>query len=94
MVAGTQPDLGFVIILTIWALIVFLCIQLLLPWEQNLIHPLHRNSPKSQPCIYVYTWENIRGSFYSILLVFFKSYVEHDLRKNKIVVALLPFFCQ
>jgi hypothetical protein len=31
------------------------------------------------------------GSPRSILLAFFQSYVEHDLRKNKIVVS---FFCQ
>jgi hypothetical protein len=30
-----------------------------------------------------------RGSPHSVLLAFFYSYVEHDLRKNKIVV---PFF--
>jgi hypothetical protein len=32
-----------------------------------------------------------KGSPSSILLAFSQSYVEHDLRKNKIVV---PFFCQ
>jgi hypothetical protein len=32
-----------------------------------------------------------RGSPRSVLLVFSQSYVEHDLRKNKILV---PFFCQ
>jgi hypothetical protein len=32
-----------------------------------------------------------RGSFRSVLLAFSQSYVEYDLRKNKIVV---PFFCQ
>jgi hypothetical protein len=31
-----------------------------------------------------------RGSFHNVLLAFSQSYVEHDLRKNKIVV---PFFC-
>jgi hypothetical protein len=31
------------------------------------------------------------GSPCSVLLSFSQSYVEHDLRKNKIVV---PFFCQ
>jgi hypothetical protein len=31
-----------------------------------------------------------RGSLHSVLLVFFQSYIEHDLRKNKIAV---PFFC-
>jgi hypothetical protein len=31
------------------------------------------------------------GSSCSVLLVFSQSYVEHDLRKNKIVVS---FFCQ
>jgi hypothetical protein len=31
-----------------------------------------------------------RGSPYSVLLVFSQSYIEHDLRKNKIAV---PFFC-
>ena len=31
------------------------------------------------------------GSPSSVLLVFSQFYVEHDLRKNKIVV---PFFCQ
>jgi hypothetical protein len=32
-----------------------------------------------------------RSSPYSVLLVLFQSYVEHDLRKHKIVI---PFFCQ
>jgi hypothetical protein len=32
-----------------------------------------------------------KGSFRSVLLTFFQSYVEHHLRKNKIVVT---FFCQ
>jgi hypothetical protein len=31
-----------------------------------------------------------KGSPHSVLLAFSQSYVEHDLRKNKIVV---PFFC-
>jgi hypothetical protein len=35
--------------------------------------------------------EFARSSPHSILLVFSKSYVEHDLRKNKIVI---PFFCR
>jgi hypothetical protein len=30
-----------------------------------------------------------RGFFHSVLLAFSQSYVEHDLRKNKIVI---PFF--
>jgi hypothetical protein len=37
------------------------------------------------------SWGFARGSPRSILLAFSQSYVEHDLRKNKIVV---PFFCQ
>jgi hypothetical protein len=32
-----------------------------------------------------------RGSTRNVFLAFSQSYVEHDLRKNKIVV---PFFCQ
>jgi hypothetical protein len=28
-----------------------------------------------------------RGSSHSILLTFFQSYVEHDLRKNKIIIT-------
>jgi hypothetical protein len=32
----------------------------------------------------------VKGSPRSILLAFSQSYIEHDLRKNKIVV---PFFC-
>jgi hypothetical protein len=32
-----------------------------------------------------------RGSSCSVLLTFSQSYVEHDLRENKIVVS---FFCQ
>jgi hypothetical protein len=31
------------------------------------------------------------GSLHSVLLIFSQSYLEHDLRKNKIVV---PFFLQ
>jgi hypothetical protein len=33
----------------------------------------------------------VKGSSYSVLLAFFQSYIEHNLKKNKIVV---PFFCQ
>jgi hypothetical protein len=37
--------------------------------------------------------KNVRGSLSSILLTFSQSYVEHDLRKNKIVVAFtIDFF--
>jgi hypothetical protein len=32
----------------------------------------------------------VKRSSHSVLLVFSQSYVQHDLRKNKIVV---PFFC-
>jgi hypothetical protein len=28
-----------------------------------------------------------RGSFYGVLLTFSQSYIEHDLRKNKIVLS-------
>jgi hypothetical protein len=31
--------------------------------------------------------ENIRGYFRNVLMSFSQSYVKHDLRKNKIVVA-------
>jgi hypothetical protein len=31
--------------------------------------------------------KNTRGSPHSVLLAFFQSYVKHDLRKNKIVMA-------
>jgi hypothetical protein len=34
--------------------------------------------------------EFARGSPRNVLLAFSQSYVEHDLRKNKIVI---PFFC-
>jgi hypothetical protein len=39
---------------------------------------------------YIFPKGFARGSPHSILLAFSQSYVEHDLRKNKIVV---PFFC-
>jgi hypothetical protein len=35
---------------------------------------------------YIYK-ENARGSPHNVLLTFSQSYVKHDLRKNKIVVA-------
>jgi hypothetical protein len=37
----------------------------------------------------VYIYGFARGSLHSVLLTLYQSYVEHDLRKNKIVV---PFF--
>jgi hypothetical protein len=36
--------------------------------------------------------ENAKGSPYSVLLSFSQSYVKHDLRKNKIVVASITDF--
>jgi hypothetical protein len=43
--------------------------------------------------IYIYIYmENARGSPYSVLLAFSQSYVKNDLRKNKIVVALITGF--
>jgi hypothetical protein len=40
--------------------------------------------------IYIYIKEFARGCLRSILIAFSQSYIEHDLRKNKIIV---PFFC-
>jgi hypothetical protein len=37
-----------------------------------------------------FAWGFAKGSPYNVLLMFFQSYVEYDLRKNKIVI---PFFC-
>jgi hypothetical protein len=37
--------------------------------------------------------ENVRDSLHSVLIAFSQSYVKHDLRKNKIVMAFTtPFF--
>jgi hypothetical protein len=47
---------------------------------------------KEKKNIYIYIYIRFAwGSSHSILLAFSQSYVEHDLRKNKIVV---PFFGQ
>ena len=36
--------------------------------------------------------ENARSSLFSVLLTFFQSYVEHGLRKNKIVATSTTIF--
>jgi hypothetical protein len=40
--------------------------------------------------LFLVLMEFVRGSSHSVLLTFSQSYVEHDLRKNKIIVL---FFC-
>jgi hypothetical protein len=46
---------------------------------------------KCELSFYIYI-ENARDSLPSIFLALFQSYIEHDLRKNKIVVAPPPVF--
>jgi hypothetical protein len=48
-------------------------------------------TPSKPLYIYIYkAKEFARGSSRNVLLAFSQSYVEHDLRKSKIVI---PFFC-
>jgi hypothetical protein len=42
----------------------------------------------------IYIREFARDSPHNVLLAFSQSYVKHDLRKNKIVVAPTTFFCE
>jgi hypothetical protein len=48
------------------------------------------NSPKKQKKGTIYIYKGLLGgSPHNVLLVFFRFYIEHDLRKNKIAI---PFF--
>jgi hypothetical protein len=67
----------------------------LIGWQQETNFSLGWIPPndirKDRKGSYVYIKGFARGSPRSVLLAFSQSYVEHDLRKNKIVV---PFFYQ
>jgi hypothetical protein len=54
------------------------------------IYALSKYTPLSPKIGVILFWGFVRGSLRSVLLAFSQPYLEHDLRKNKIVIL---FFC-